>query len=111
MSFSGRTPDSYPGDDGFDSLHRRQISEIAMTDTRTLIERLREGQRLCPLYKAAADEIERLQRDCAEAYQVLGVVSASAPGLNVDRALDNLSAAAQGDPRPHDDLLPFLTPE
>lgn len=62
---------------------------------------------------AARDEIERLRRDCAEAYQVVGAISASLldsesnPPEEVTKALDNLSAAANGEPRPHDDLLPF----
>jgi hypothetical protein len=56
-------------------------------------------------------EIERLRRDCAEAYQVIGAGMLLAPVPytqdDVARALDNLSAAANGDPRPHDDLLPW----
>jgi antitoxin component HigA of HigAB toxin-antitoxin module len=56
------------------------------------------------------DDIDRLVRDCAEAYQVVGAISAD---LEIDehpdivRALDNLSAASEGRPRPHEDLLPF----
>ena len=64
----------------------------------------------------AADEIDRLRRDCAEAYQVIGAL-ADAAGLfdsdskNVCMVLDNLMAAAQGEPRPHNDPLPFILPE
>jgi hypothetical protein len=55
-------------------------------------------------------EIERLRSDCAEAYQVVGALAGYAgvfehPG--VIQALDNLSAAADGKPRPHAELLPF----
>jgi predicted negative regulator of RcsB-dependent stress response len=56
------------------------------------------------------NEIERLQRDCAEAYQVVGALAMAAGAFETDavrKALDNLSAAANGDPRPHEDLLPF----
>ena len=57
-----------------------------------------------------AAEVARSRRDCAEAYQVVGELAARA-GLfehpDVAKALDNLSAAANGDPRPHEGLLPF----
>lgn len=55
-------------------------------------------------------EIERLQRDCGELYQVIGALAYSAGQFDdeqITKALDNAFAAAQGDPRPHDDLLPF----
>lgn len=62
--------------------------------------------------KSAAREIERLQRDCAEAYQVVGTLAGAHVDLfddpQVVKALDNLSAAVDPiSPRPHDDLLPF----
>jgi hypothetical protein len=56
------------------------------------------------------NEIERLRRDCGEAYQVIGTLAGWAKALehpDVTRALDNLAAAAAGERRPHDDLLPF----
>jgi hypothetical protein len=60
---------------------------------------------------AAEAEVERLRNDCGEAYQVIGYGMLGEPGpytqADVERALDNLSAAVAGDPRPHDDLLPF----
>jgi len=57
-------------------------------------------------------EIDRLQRDCAEAYQVIGCFPDVSPSENdIERALDNLSAAVAGDPRPHDDLLPWPSEE
>jgi chromosome segregation ATPase len=60
--------------------------------------------------RAAEAEVERLRRDCAEAYQVLGAISTQ-PSNHTDddvaRALDNLHAAADGEPRPHEDLLPW----
>lgn len=65
-------------------------------------------------------EIERLREDCAEAYQIIGVLWAREddrregnppadliPAADFERALDNLSAAAAGGPRPHADLLPW----
>ena len=61
--------------------------------------------------KALTREVERLRRDCAEAYQVIGagLMEPVSPHTqdDVERALDNLIAAANGDPRPHDDLLPW----
>lgn len=58
-----------------------------------------------------ATEITRLRRDCAEAYQVIGAAMLGEPCAyaehDVTRTLDNLSAAAAGLPRPHDDLLPW----
>lgn len=55
------------------------------------------------------DEIERLRRDCAEAYQVIGALAADLGGEHpgIVQALDNLQAAVAGEPRPHDELLPF----
>lgn len=55
--------------------------------------------------------VAELERDCAEAYQVVGALWP--PGdPAVVKALDNLDAAATGKPRPHDDLLPFVpTPD
>ncbi len=51
--------------------------------------------------------VAELERDCAEAYQVVGALWP--PGdPAVVKALDNLDAAATGKPRPHDDLLPFV---
>lgn len=51
-------------------------------------------------FKRMADEIETLQGVCAEAYQLAGQVNAS------EKALDNLSAAANGLPLPHETFLP-----
>ena len=59
------------------------------------------------------NEIERLQADCAEAYQVVGHMLRLGEKLprwtddDVERALDNLWAAASGKKRPHHDLLPW----
>ena len=56
-------------------------------------------------------EIDRLREDCAEAYQVIGAAMLGEPVTytedDVERALDNLSAAANGTQRPHVDLLPW----
>lgn len=58
-----------------------------------------------------AAEVARLRRDCADAYQVVGAAMFGEPCAyaerDVTRVLDNLSAAAIGIPRPHDDLLPW----
>lgn len=66
---------------------------------------------LCKELEAAAEEITRLRGDCAEAYQVIGAGMLGDPvpyaPNDVERVLDNLSAAASGTPRPHDDLLPW----
>lgn len=58
--------------------------------------------------RQARDEIERLRRDCAKLYQVIGCLAGTLrDNPQVIKALDNASAAAAGEPRPHDDLLPF----
>ena len=57
------------------------------------------------------EEVDRLLRDCSEAYQVIGAGMFMEPCKytqeDVERALDNLIAAVNGDERPHDDLLPW----
>lgn len=57
-------------------------------------------------------EINRLRHDCAEFYQVIGCLSEPHDDVfnqpSVVKALDNASAAANGNPRPHSDLLPFI---
>ena len=61
-------------------------------------------------FDARNEVIEELQRDCAEAYIVVGELA----GDNleyVEKALDNLLAATSGVPRPHEDLLPFSIPQ
>lgn len=61
----------------------------------------------------AADEIKRLRRDCAEAYQCVGEwIDADESGGWIEsrdkrRLLVNLKAAADGRSRTHDDLLPW----
>ena len=65
---------------------------------------------MCKDFDARNEVIEELQRDCAEAYQVIGTLG----GDNleyVEKALDNLLAATSGLPRPHNDLLPFSIPQ
>ncbi len=59
-------------------------------------------------------EVERLRRDCAEAYQVMGALAERAGLLQypaVVKALENLDAATRGDPRLHADLLPIFLPD
>lgn len=54
---------------------------------------------------ALVAEIERLRNVCGEAYQFAGAVGAP------ERVLDNLWAAAQGEPLPHESFLPVLLEE
>lgn len=63
---------------------------------------------------ALLGEVDRLREDCAQAYQVVGAMGTSDghegyrfDSNSVQRALDNLGAAADGEPRPHEDLLPW----
>lgn len=63
--------------------------------------------------EAAKIAWERMQENCAELYQVIGTMADHCPdpcAPAIVKALDNASAAANGDPRPHDDLLPFVLP-
>lgn len=56
------------------------------------------------------DEIKRLRQDCADAYQIIGHLASEAnlfETKEVEKALDNIYAAAAGKPRPHGDLIPF----
>ena len=51
-----------------------------------------------------------VQDDCAEAYQIVGSLANMAgvfESREVEMSLNNLLAAATGEPRPHLDLLPF----
>lgn len=64
--------------------------------------------------KKLAAEVERLRGVCAEVYQVVGAgMFGTGTQLvaytvdDVERVLDNLSAASTGDPIPHETLLPF----
>jgi hypothetical protein len=52
-------------------------------------------------------EIVKLRSVCAEAYQLAGLLSDHFG--NPVLALDNLSAAAQGEPLPHKTFLPVVT--
>lgn len=49
--------------------------------------------------------VELLERVCAEAYQFAGAVGAPV------RVLDNLAAAAEGTPLPHESMLPVCAEE
>lgn len=56
------------------------------------------------------EQLYRLREDCAEAYQVIGVLAELGGFFGhpaVEKALDNLSAASNDQPRPFEDLLPF----
>ena len=73
---------------------------------------------LTPLSAPAPDEVDRLREDCAQIYQVIGVMAhalgywddrmCDADKDRITKAMDNLSAASNGDARPHEDLLPFI---
>ena len=55
-------------------------------------------------------EIEQLREQCAEAYQFIGALAHEAGVFGrpeVVKMLDNLWAAAQGEPRPHAELVSF----
>lgn len=63
-----------------------------------------------PTLREALREIDRLRDDCAAAYQIVGSLAADAgvfQSEQVGKVLDNLTAAASGEPRPHDYPLPF----
>lgn len=49
--------------------------------------------------------VDELERVCAEAYQFAGTVGAP------ERVLDNLSAGAEGQPIPHESILPITADE
>ena len=72
-----------------------------------------EGQRpgcinVDKLAEAAAIEIERLREDCAQFYQAVGATTMKwNEWPDVQRLLDNISAAMDGRPREHEELLPW----
>lgn len=74
-----------------------------------------ENQLLWGLHAEQFATIQRLQRDCAEAYQILGTLSLVYMDGDFgcirlddfDRALDNVKAAMLLEPRPHEELLPW----
>lgn len=67
---------------------------------------------------APETEVERLRADCLQAYLAVGVLADSLGWWQmqpdhpwhrpIEKLLDNLAAAGDGEPRPHDDLLPFI---
>ena len=68
-----------------------------MEDNLNLVNSLElEGHRIENL----ARENNELRNVCAEAYQLAGAYGADV------KALDNLYAAAQGNPKPHESFLP-----
>ncbi len=60
-----------------------------------------EQEQLAALQRRVAE----LEQVCAEAYQFAGTVGAP------ERVLDNLSAAADGQPIPHESILPITAEE
>lgn len=93
------------------------LNGAAITECRILIKQIMGGNLafidddVARCIITLRDECERLRQDCAEAYQVVGAAtfdgSPNYTDDDVTRALDNLSAASNGEPRPHDDLLPW----
>ena len=67
---------------------------------RTRAERIRAGNAKAKR-QALEARVKALQRVCSEAYQLAGAVGAPV------EALDNLSAAANGEPIPHETFLPI----
>lgn len=67
---------------------------------RTRAERIRTGNAEAKR-QALEARVKVLQRVCSEAYQLAGTVGAPV------EALDNLSAAANGEPIPHETFLPI----
>lgn len=51
-------------------------------------------------------EVDRLREDAAMAYQVVGTLGYYLQ-IDDDHILDNLSAASNGIPRPHENVLPY----
>ena len=64
-----------------------------------------ERQRLTVEVEALRAQVEQLQRVCGEAYQFAGAVGAPV------QVLDNLAAAAAGQPLPHVSFLPIAAEE
>ena len=58
-----------------------------------------------PRLEALQRRIEELEQVCGEAYQFAGEVGAP------ERVLDNLAAAANGQPLPHESFLPITADE
>ena len=96
-----------------DSSERKSKAEIERLREKIKCGHSMELDSLARERDEANAEIERLRRDCAEAYQVVGTLSCvlldseNVSSEDITKALDNLIAAANGEPRPHDDLLPF----
>ena len=67
---------------------------------RTRAERVSAGKSASKV-QALDARVKVLQRVCSEAYQLAGTVGAPV------EALDNLSAAANGEPIPHETFLPI----
>lgn len=93
------------------SLHR-QVSELQEENLRLTAEyeavRKQLHADLCATsdqLDACREEIDRLRFVCAEAYQLAGALDAPV------EALDNLSAAAGGEPLPHQTFLPVAPAE
>lgn len=96
-----------------------QEQERIRSIVRQAVQRAAEGwvRDILPILAGSTEsnaEIARLKQDCSQFYQAvcqvinaLGNLSAHDIGC-LNRLLDNVKAATRGEPRPHEDLLPFL---
>ena len=100
----------------------RQPAPLPASEIADLIHRLRQHDgymgylvdEAADAIEQLASEVEHLQRDCSELHQVIGTMAEHCPNPNdpaIIKALDNANDAANGGPRRHDDLLPFILPE
>jgi hypothetical protein len=89
---------------GQDSTNRER-DEVS-----TRRQRTGESDR-APTQDGLVDEVLGLREECAEAYHVIAFLAERAGLSNhpdTVKALENLAAAANGEPRPHADFLLFV---
>lgn len=76
-----------------------------------------EYHKLYKLCRQLLEKNERLMKACSESYQVVGQMLLEIDerpkftNEDVVRALDNLIAAINNEPEPHEDLLPWPKPQ
>lgn len=81
------------------TFHHAELGEVTVTMQRT------QGKTPGQLKAEAEAERDQLRAVCAEAYQLAGMLDAPV------EALDNLIAAANGEPLPHETFLPVAVPD
>lgn len=93
------------------------IASVVMEQMWVEIDRLRvviDVYGKLPAAPETIEEVDRLRRDCSEYYHIIAALG-DAVGLwdseLLVKALDNAQASAEGNPRPHADLLPFIVPK